>query len=81
MYMCKKSFTFIVIGYIFCTSFENKTPRNTNKKIAHMQKCDFFRFIAIYNVAITSISTNPPFGNAATATAERAGNGAVKRVE
>ena len=35
----------------------------------------------VYNAAITSISTNPPFGSAATATAERAGNGAVNRVE
>ena len=36
---------------------------------------------AFYNAAITSISTNPPLGSAATATAERAGNGAAKRVE
>ena len=47
-----------------------------------MQMCDcFFVFFADYNAAITSISTRPPFGNAATATAERAGKGAVNRVE
>ena len=41
----------------------------------------FFMFLAFYNAAITSISTKPPLGNAATATALRAGNGAAKRVE
>ena len=47
-----------------------------------MQICDcFFTFLAFYNAAITSISTNPPLGSAATATAERAGNGAANRVE
>lgn len=33
-----------------------------------------------YLTAIHSTSTNAPFGNALTATAERAGNGALKKV-
>lgn len=35
----------------------------------------------IYSTAVTSISTSPPLGSWATATAERAGKGAWKRVE
>ena len=40
-----------------------------------------FRSLEDYNTARISISTSPPLGKAATATAERAGNGAEKSVE
>ena len=45
----------------------------------------FYSFFGIYRLtgyltAIHYTSTNAPFGNALTATAERAGNGALKKV-
>lgn len=73
-----------------CTSISPTYAKGTPGRTGRMQPKmptkrhtapNIINNVSTYNIARISISTNPPLGNAATATAERAGKGAANRVE